>query len=743
MSDEDDDYGSGFEEYTTGDELETNEHTEEHGDYEVIPKAAVPKSNLGRGALDSPGGERAQSPTSPAPAPNQSRARNSYAGPGARPATGTTSRMVELPQAPVLTDAQHASARKKLAAGIRKLKTKTVILESTPYDEIFTMNALSLADLFNMGRGAYAGKKVGIAQTNEDARDEECQTEPVETRACGGQAPEDRNGGEGGSTLAAETEDMPLTAATAIITQMEPGLELKMNAFVMWAGPIVLAALGVAPNSKRVVVNSNPSDGGLSNGLLALVYSDLLANRPVSSVAFAAGAGAEPLLLAAYGPVGAQLGSEALLKDHSLATKGLLCVWDLSAPATPRAILVSEGSPTCCGFAPSPASHVVYAGMEEGGLCLWDLEEPASRHQEDFLGLVPIVCRRPSYTTEHLAEMNTSGSPIVSVITVPRGGSRNNPCYMYSLSAFGNVAVWTLSILGRQEASGGGGGAHDTDVDLGMRIGSSVRLIRLATNVRLGLSALKHLDPTEEIKGLDSTVQSSAIQALPQNPRHFLVAGDAGRILKGSWAGLAPPPKELVAHDHLSAAVLDGTGRMRVPSRVTALHVSPFCAWGVLSGHDDGTIALHGVASATASLVWPAAVGGAVLAARWSPARPCVFLVLDALCTVHVFDLVKSRSAPVHSQSFMAAGGAGGAASLATCLEVGVLPQPETSGGGHEQLPGFAVGYDDGRVDFMTFAGGLLSEKGSTAEEARELELIVGPPPVVLGPPSGQGSKAA
>ncbi len=87
--------------------------------------------------------------------------------------------MVELPQAPVLTDAQRASARKKLAAGIRKLKTKTVTLESTPYDELFTMSALTLADLFNMGRGAYAGKKVGIAQTNEDARDEECQTEPV------------------------------------------------------------------------------------------------------------------------------------------------------------------------------------------------------------------------------------------------------------------------------------------------------------------------------------------------------------------------------------------------------------------------------------------------------------------------------------------------------------------------------------------------------------------------------------
>ena len=87
--------------------------------------------------------------------------------------------MVELPQAPQLTEAQHASARKKLAAGIRKLKLKVVTLQDVPYDELFTMSSLSLADLYHMGRGVYAKMKVGISQTNEDARDEECQTDSV------------------------------------------------------------------------------------------------------------------------------------------------------------------------------------------------------------------------------------------------------------------------------------------------------------------------------------------------------------------------------------------------------------------------------------------------------------------------------------------------------------------------------------------------------------------------------------
>ena len=52
----------------------------------------------------------------------------------------------------------------------------------------------------------------------------------------------------------------------------------------------------------------------------------------------------------------------ASTQDHSLATKGCLCVWDLSSPKAPKAVLVSEGTPSCCGFAPAPASSIVFAG---------------------------------------------------------------------------------------------------------------------------------------------------------------------------------------------------------------------------------------------------------------------------------------------------------------------------------------------------------------------------------------------
>ena len=138
--------------------------------------------------------------------------------------------------------------------------------------------------------------------------------------------------------------------------------------------------------------------------------------------------------------------------------------------------------------------------------------------------------------------------------------------------------------------------------------------------------------------------QCSALQALPLNPRHFLVGADGGRVLKGSWVGVAPAPKEYVVHSYDSAAALDGAGRSArgVPCCVTALHVSPVCPWAFLAGHDDGTVTLHSAALSAAVAVWPGVAAGGVRALRWSPARPCVFFVMDAMCMVSCFDLSKN-----------------------------------------------------------------------------------------------------
>lgn len=53
-------------------------------------------------------------------------------------------------------------------------------------------------------------------------------------------------------------------------------------------------------------------------------------------------------------------------------------------------------------------------------MCAWDLEEPESRHPEEQLTGGSVFTRRPSYTTEYLADVATTAAPIVSIATTPK-----------------------------------------------------------------------------------------------------------------------------------------------------------------------------------------------------------------------------------------------------------------------------------------------------------------------------------
>eukprot|EP00798_Chlamydomonas_sp_ICE-L_P001605 gene1605-32994_t len=290
-----------------------------------------------------------------------------------------------------------------------------VELQLFAMDDLYQMAALSEYDLFTMARSSYSTKKAGAVQTNADDKEQECQTDDVHVPS--------KPSGRG--------LDAPRT--TNRLIQMEAGLENKLNDFMQWAGPMVLAALGLAAPSQGIALKADPNGGvgltsdiadpnggvGITSGIVSLAHQDLLANRPVSCLSFSS-SGAEPLLLVSYGPVGAQLGAAELITDHSLGAKGCLCVWDMGKPARPRAVLISEGSPSCCTFAPASASHVVFAGMEEGGVCAWDLEESESRHPVEQVGSRTMVTRRPSYSTEFLADVGTSGAPIAAVAAVHR-----------------------------------------------------------------------------------------------------------------------------------------------------------------------------------------------------------------------------------------------------------------------------------------------------------------------------------
>lgn len=54
-----------------------------------------------------------------------------------------------------------------------------VKLQVVAIDDLFVMAPLSQYGLYNMGRSVYSNVKVAASQTNEDAKEADCQTDDV------------------------------------------------------------------------------------------------------------------------------------------------------------------------------------------------------------------------------------------------------------------------------------------------------------------------------------------------------------------------------------------------------------------------------------------------------------------------------------------------------------------------------------------------------------------------------------
>jgi len=516
----------------------------------------------------------------------------------------------------------------------------------------------------------------------------------------------------------------------------DPLMQKKLAAFIHWAAPLVMAGLGMAPSQKTLTWCPPRLAGGLSGGCITLSWDALLANRPVAAVAFSP-LTTEATVLVAYGPVGSQLGAAAdLLKDHSLGSKGCMCLWDLSSPSRPQHVMFSEGAPTCCTFAPAPSTNLVIAGMAEGGVCVWDLEELPARHPMETIHSFPsnmkqqdhnqggeaIIARRPSYSTEgSLGGMDWSGGlgtgPIVAVATaVKEGGGRNTPCMVVALTEWGEVQVYTCSMLASSA------GSNAADVDLGMRIGSRVRLLRNGGMVRLGTQALKPNSQPQVVPshclavlgGTSSTTEAAGgpreQAALRSVSCQVLVGGEGGKVLRGGWAGTAPAPKVYLTEDHKSqaAAAEPGAPAAVLAGAVVCLAISPAQPLAFLCGMSDGSISLHRVDRSSAVAVWPSlGLGGhSIRSLAWLPTRPACFLALDAACMLHFFDLAKSLSGPAASESFIVQGG-GGVSSFPTAMAAAAL-RP----GGHTAptVPCFSCGQDDGGVYVHQLSNALVGQ---------------------------------
>ena len=182
-------------------------------------------------------------------------------------------------------------------------------------------------------------------------------------------------------------------------------------------------------------------------------------------------------------------------------------------------------------------------------------------------------------------------------------------------------------------------------------------------------------------------------------------------MLRGARYGAPVPPKSFSPCDPFDA----GHAAASAPNEaVVSLDFNPHFPGVFIAAYEGGSVAMYSTTSSLASRRWDGVTSAKVIVARWSPARPSVFLVLDDECCVRAFDLLSGDgSRAVKSERF-------GKREKITSLALAKLGDRAWDAPGQCLA---SMAYDDGRTDVHVVARELSS---ITEREMDELRTLMG-----------------
>jgi hypothetical protein len=151
---------------------------------------------------------------------------------------------------------------------------------------------------------------------------------------------------------------------------------------------------------------------------------------------------------------------------------------------------------------------------------------------------------------------------------------------------------------------------------------------------------------------------------------------------------------------------------------VVGVAASPYACGAFLTAHYDGRLALHaGTRSSAANVWWHHGRDAPLVAVRWSPARACVALTLDAAGTVSVYDFAHSAQSPAAAIVVAAAAAAtGGAVEKRPPRRACALEVPAAG-------RGFVVVFDDGSAEWRALPSQSCTPQAGDLDALRALLL--------------------
>ncbi|XP_039983566.1 cytoplasmic dynein 2 intermediate chain 1 isoform X2 [Xiphias gladius] len=529
--------------------------------------------------------------------------------------------------------AKQREVSKKVATKQKKRSTELLRLIDLDFSMTFSLLDLPPVNEYDMYIRTFgtANTKQAYVQCNDDNADRDIQTEEIEVCEKWTQQPPEHNGACGDPNLSREAREKN-------IYEMNFDSQ-RLTAFLCSASQVMVVLLEEDQAERKSLrkLRTQTDTLSFSDGSLQLnTKLPFLYGRHISLVHFS------------------QVQRHTMMSVHMPTSKPsavrldsctIICIWNIWEPSRPQKILIYESEVQCCCFSPGKAI-LVFAGTSVGSVVLWDLREHAGNHYRLKIGEDELTFRQPTFSTDAVMAGSGHFSSVTSVEVVPStvaGGVRPEvpllaseeessglSFQLASLDESGVLNFWVVVELPKANQAG-------SATDLGLRPGGKVKLLHSSS-----LLTAERVSPRNAPK--TGPLQTLHLKFLPTDSNHFFIGTNMGLVIHGASHGLKAPPK---FYRFQEAGVR--------PVDVSSIHFSPFRQNLFLVGCGDGSIRLHAVSHEQPVAEWKNGTAGEpVVSLQWAQTRPTVFCVLDAASNLHIWDLLKSDTAPVVTERMSA-----------------------------------------------------------------------------------------
>ncbi|KAJ3282961.1 WD repeat-containing protein 60 [Borealophlyctis nickersoniae] len=569
-------------------------------------------------------------------------------------------------------------AEQRMAKRAKEL-SNLIELDVGIYD-IFDLAPLNEYELYIRNYGS-SNTVQAYTQSNEDSIEHEVQTDDwdVEDKWC--QAPPDLSVDVGSGA-----PELPWLQLPNRKSAEEKRAERVKLSNVKVDSARLLGFLRKASQVMDVLLDENSAHTGMpgtftptssiaiSQGMTELGRLTFLTGRHVVDICFA------PtdyrLILTAWSSA---KGSSSSL----LSSKGILCLWRLTDPASPYRILTCECEPTSCCFAPTKPT-LIFAGTSDGSLQVWDLQAPSLQSPVEVDGMDLVLCR-PSYCTDGLYTMKrVHEEPIRAVVALHQvdeqaknGGSvaladAEQSFQICSVDDAGNVQLWTpIELLDDSN--------DEVERDFGMAVGSRVKLLRS--------SSFSLRNPNRN--ALTADIQVHSLASPLQNSSRLFFGLASSEILQESRFRDRVHPRVFRPSSPTLSLTADP---------VTSISFCPHDPRVFVAGYGSGLLGLYDVTSNIAVRVWEIRASAKIV--RWSPHRPAVFFVLDGEGVVYVWDLAETEAGPVHTmQMRMTDKGKAIGIAVSTASQIAFTGSQQNLAAGASRNATIAVAFESGAIE--------------------------------------------